>query len=168
MKRVIIACLLTLGLTQLLLAEPGSPVTKDGFAGMLLVTPDPDWEEKWNTSTEAVPRFTQASTVSYGEALTILTFFANPKPDSSGNIHLVCDIRVIRPDGSFSIDEKSIECAKGKLMGNPDNVRLSPAILKFTGEKDDLPGLWRIEINLTDKVRGTSLLLKSQFELMAQ
>ena len=97
-----------------------------------------------------------------------MTFFGNPKPDSSGNIHIVCDLRVIRPDGSFSIDEGAIECAKGKLEGDPRNVRLSPATLGFVGEEGDLPGVWRIEVNLVDKVRGTSLLLKSQFELQSK
>lgn len=166
MKRLLfMAGLLMLGLTQSLFAGPVGMVTKDGFGGLLLVTPDPDWEEKWNTSPDTVPQFSQASTVRYGERLTILTFFGNPKTDSSGNIHIVCDVKVIRPDGSFSINSGDIECAKGKLMGAPRNLRLSRAVLGYMGEKDDPPGVWRIEVKLIDKVRGTSLLLKSQFEL---
>ena len=49
----------------------------NGFGGWLVVTPDKDWEKKWNTSPETVPHFTEAKKVSYGEQLTILTFFIN-------------------------------------------------------------------------------------------
>ena len=29
----------------------------DGFGGWLIVTPDKDWEEKWNTPSEDIPHF---------------------------------------------------------------------------------------------------------------
>lgn len=165
MKRLLIASFFLLSFTQTLLAESGRPVTQNDFTGLLLVTPDADWQQKWNTSEATVPKFNQASTVRYGEQLSILTFFANPKADKSGNVDVVCNLKVVRPDGSLSVDAKDVQCAKGKLQGHPRNVRLSPAVLKFVGEESDPPGVWKVEVKLTDKVRGTSLTLKSQFEL---
>ena len=46
---------------------PNSDTIKsiNGFGGSLVVTPDPDWEEKWNTSPETVPHFSEAAEVSY-------------------------------------------------------------------------------------------------------
>jgi len=151
----------------------GSPVpdrddlkSKKGFGGWVIVTPDEDWEEKWNTPTENIPNFNEASEVNYGESLTILTFIINPSIDANGEINIVCDIQVIRPDNSLSIDLTDAECMKGQLQGDPRNVRLAAPIIKFVGEKGDPSGNWIININLVDKNRGALIRLKTGFELV--
>ena len=160
-------------------AETGGWVTRDGrpvqnsdamksfngFGGWLVVTPDSDWEEKWNTSPETIPQFSEAKDVSYGEQLTILAFFINPKTDASGALDVLCDIKVTRPDGSFSINASGVRCAGGKLQGAPGNVRLTSAVIKYIGEKGDPPGKWIVEVTLTDKVRGTAVPLRTDFNL---
>ena len=45
-----------------------------GFGGVLLITPDKDWQEKWNTPKEHVPYFSEAKNVKVGDELTILLF----------------------------------------------------------------------------------------------
>ncbi|MEJ2619569.1 MAG: hypothetical protein P8163_04770 [Candidatus Thiodiazotropha sp.] len=137
----------------------------DGFSGWLIITPDPDWEAEWNTSPETTPHFSEASEVAYGEKLTFLTFYGNPKVDPSGNIDIRCDIQVIQPDGTASVDMKDIECAVGKLQGNPHYVRLTSAVMNFIGEENDPPGTWTVNINLTDQNRKVSVPLTSKFEL---
>lgn len=178
MKRLLL--ILLLGCSQSLYAESGGWITRDGkpvpnsdsmksidgFGGSLVVTPDPDWEAKWNTPPETAPSFRTASKVRYGENLTVLTFFINPKTNEAGEIDVVCDIKITRPDGSQSIGAKEIECAKGKLEGDPHNVRLSSAVIKFVGEKGDLPGTWKIEVNLTDRNRKVVVPLKTRFDLV--
>lgn len=57
--------------------------TENGFSGMLLVTPDTDWEQKWNTPPDTIPHFRTAKVVRVGERLVILTFFVNPLPDEN-------------------------------------------------------------------------------------
>ncbi len=136
-----------------------------GFGGSILVTPDADWKEKWNTPAETRPVFRQASSVEYGGHLTILTFYGNPQPDKDGMIHILCDIKLTRPDGSVPVDTKGTECASGKLYGSPYNTRLTSAVIEFVGEKGDLPGVWRVEVTLTDKNRKVSLPLKAEFTL---
>ncbi|MCG7994431.1 MAG: hypothetical protein JAZ06_03290 [Candidatus Thiodiazotropha taylori] len=137
----------------------------DGFGGWLIVTPDHDWESKWNTPPETTPHFSEASEVAYGEKLTILTIFGNPKVNESGNINIRCDIQVLRPDGSASADMEDIDCAVGKLQGNPRNVRLTQAIISFVGEESDPAGTWIVNVTLTDRNRRVSLPLTSKFEL---
>jgi hypothetical protein len=146
---------------------PNSDAMKSvrGFGGWLMVTPDADWKEKWNTSPDTAPTFRGASTVEYGERLTILTFFSNPKTDAGGAIQVLCDIKLTRPDGSVPIDPKGIDCASGKLQGNSRNVRLTSAVIDFIGEDGDPPGVWRIEVNLTDKNRNVTVPLKAEFTL---
>ncbi len=55
-------------------ADTDSMKSVQGFGGWLLVTPDQDWEQKWNTPSENVPSFNEAHDVKYGEELTILIF----------------------------------------------------------------------------------------------
>jgi hypothetical protein len=137
-----------------------------GFGGWMIVTPDADWKEKWNTSPETIPRFRTATEVEYGGHLSLLTFFANPQPDAGGEIKVLCDIKITRPDGSVPVDRKGVECASGKLQGDPRNMRLTSAVIEFIGEKGDPPGVWRAEVTLTDKNRNVSMPLRAEFTLV--
>ena len=146
---------------------PNSDAMKsiDGFGGWLVVTPDSDWEEKWNTSPETTPAFSTAEDVAYGEELTILAFYINPRTYPSGELDVLCDITVTRPDGSSSIDARDVQCADGKLEGDPRNIRLISQVIKYVGEEGDPPGKWIVEVTLRDKVRGTAIPLKTYFNL---
>src|SRR4029077_8619518 len=55
-----------------------------GFGGWLVVTSDSDWQAKWETSPDTIPRFTEAKIVARSKTIFILTFFANPKLTESG------------------------------------------------------------------------------------
>src|SRR5882762_8600387 len=93
------------------------------FGASLVVTPDEDWETKWNTPPETVPTFREARTVKRGGVVTILIFVANPKTDARNAANVRCDLRVLRPDGSFSINANDVACMEGELKGNPAFVR---------------------------------------------
>ena len=141
--------------------------TENDFTGLLLVTPDTDWERKWNTPPDTIPYFREAESVKVGEELVILTFFVNPKPDDGGNAHVLCSIKATRPNGTVPIDEKNIPCMKSQVSSNPDNIHLSPAIINFVGEKNDPLGKWLIEVEIQDVNRNTTLQLKTHFILKA-
>jgi len=138
---------------------------KNGFGGWLVVTPDADWKQKWETSPETVPRFTTTNTVERGKELYILLFFTNPKVSQSGEANVSCDIQTIRPDGSLSVDQKNIPCLRGKLEGDPNWIRLGPAIIKFVAEPKDLAGKWSVHVTLNDNLRHVVLQLKTSFTL---
>lgn len=137
-----------------------------GFGGWLVVTPDVDWEEKWNTSPETTPYISEANDVKYGETLTILPFYINPKFNKSGEVNVLCNIKVTRPDGSNAINAEGISCVSGKLQGNPRNVRLTSTVVKYIGEDGDSPGIWLVEFELTDTIRNVTVPLKTQFNLV--
>ncbi len=140
--------------------------SSDGFAGMLLVTPDSDWEEKWAASSEGVPQFMAANTVRYGEELSVLIFFMNPKPDDRNNVDIQCSFVVTRPNKTIAVYEQGVACMKGGLQGNENRVGLSPVVLKFVGEKNDPAGIWTISVDLRDVNRNTTLQLKTRFSLV--
>ena len=114
--------------------ETESLKSKDNFGGMLIITPDADWKQKWETSPETIPRYTTADTVERGNKLTILIFFVNPAVDEAGEADVTCDIQSVRPDGTFSVDVKDVGCFRGKLIGGPHYVRLAAPVLAYTAE----------------------------------
>jgi len=140
--------------------------SKKGFGGWVIVTPDEDWAEKWDTPPENTPHFKEASSVSYGDSVTILIFIINPVVDDNGEANVLCDIQVVRPDNTFSINATNMECLKGELQGNPRNIRLTTPIIKFVGEAGDPPGDWIVNININDRNRGVLLRLNTGFELV--
>lgn len=135
------------------------------FAGWLLATSDEDWVQQWNMPSDSAPRFTEASRVAYGDSLTVLIFFANPTPNSAGDMELSCDIEVRRPDGSYSINEKDLHCANRKVPRQAHHVQLAAAVVTFDAESDDPPGTWTVSVTLTDNVAGIDFPLETSFEL---
>ena len=138
----------------------------EGFGGWVLVTPDQDWEEKWNTPYDTIPHYNTTSTVVVGERVMTLIFFSNPAVDSDGMAVIRCDLRVTRPDGSVSVDVKDEECYRGPILGDPHALRLSNGLVGFVGEDDDERGEWITDVRLTDVVRGVSLTLRTRFTLV--
>ena len=140
--------------------------TSKGFAGWLLTTSDPDWEAKWNTPEHETPAFNEADTVRKGETVYTLIFLVNPKVRGDGEVEVRCDLRVVRPDGTLSIDEKNVECMKGTLPGNPYSLRLAAPVLGFVGEAADPVGTWNVEVTLRDVPRGVTMVLRTSFKLL--
>lgn len=136
-----------------------------GFAGWLLVTPDQDWQQKWETPREVTPQFNQTDTVGPGGHVYVLIFFANPARSDAGTIDIRCDIEVERPNGAYSIQQRDLECDSGPLEGPTQHVFLSGPVLAFVGEPSDPKGQWVVRVMLKDKVRGVSVPLKTTFRL---
>jgi hypothetical protein len=137
-----------------------------GFGVWLVVTPDEDWAEKWNTPSEVVPSFTTAKEVRRGGKLTILTFLANPKPDERNRLNVRCDIQVTRPDGSISAQSNDLDCMSGPLMGEPRNLRLSNLVVAFSGDPEDILGEWKVAVQVKDMNRGVSVPVSASFTLV--
>ncbi len=147
---------------------PNSDAMKsvNGFGGWLVVTPDSGWEEEWNTPSDYAPNFRTLEEVRVGEVLAILPLFINPKLDSDGYARIQCDIRIVRPDRTISMDEKNLNCFSYKLSSDPRSVWLSAIIPKYIGEPLDPKGKWRVELILRDMVRNVAIPLKTSFTLI--
>jgi hypothetical protein len=146
--------------------DTDSRKSSSDFAGWLLTTADPDWEAKWKTPEHETPSFTEAGTVRKGETVYTLIFIVNPKPDAKGEANVSCDLKVTRPNGTTSIDEKNVECLRGVLPGSPYNMRLAAPVLGFVGEAADPAGTWRVDVTLRDVPRGLTMDLHTSFELL--
>ena len=138
--------------------------TSHGFAAMLLNTADSDWWEKWNKPEP--PHYTKAETVRKGGQIVTLIFIVNAAPGADGAVNVLCDINVLRPDGSQSLGVKDQPCLQGKQSGSPTNLRLSPAAQTFIGEEGDPPGTWKVDITVRDTVSKVSLDLHTSFQYL--
>ena len=145
------------------LPETETARSKEGFSASLVITPDKNWQEKWETPPEEVPHFTESKEVSDAGELYILTFLSNPKLDPTGMTDVACDFVVSRPDGSKSVDEVDIPCFKVALTTNPQQVYLSGTWLKFLAEPADLRGTWGVAVTVKDRVRSVEIPLKTTF-----
>ena len=146
--------------------ETESQKSVAGFGGLLIVTPDKDWEEKWNAPSEVGPHFSGGSTVKKGGELFILTIFTNPQLDASGTANVTLDIDVRRPDGSTSTHAEGAVCFQGKLRGPSHNVYLCGPVVGFVGEESDPVGSWSVRINLKDNIRKVEIPLSTTFTLV--
>ena len=143
--------------------ESESRKSRNGFSATLIVTPDQDWQEKWNTPPETIPHFSEADEVHAGEELFILTFLSNPGMDGSRSTDVTCDFAVTRPDGSRSIAETDLPCFRTTLQGDPHNVYLSGAALTYIAEPDDPRGTWTVDVVIKDHHRAVDLPLRTSF-----
>ena len=148
-------------------AESESMQVKGDFAGSLIITADAEWKKKWDSSTDAMPSFAKAGSVAYGKPVFVLTLFANPKLDAKGQANLRCDFKITNPAGKVQLSRKDLVCQAGPLPTNKIGVHLSEPVIVFTGDTNDSPGVWVVEVALRDANRKLALALRSSFELKA-
>ena len=149
---------------------PAAPhrAIRNGLAGWLLVTNDPDWEREWNTPAEHTPRFSEVDSLAIGEQVTLLVLISNARRDAVGDVDVVCDIRVRRADGTIAADEQSIPCLTGPLDGPAHQIALAAPRIEFLGEPGDPIGDWTFEVRVFDRHRFTRLDLKRVVTLHAR
>jgi hypothetical protein len=139
-----------------------------GFSGWLLITSDPDWKEKIDSTKSVPPRLTTVSEIGLGEKITILTLYKNPQTDTNNRIDLTCDLKITMPDGTLSSDETDLTCASEELIGPADNIRRTYLVIDFIAELKDSYGIYTIEIILKDRNAKIEIPLKERFALVSR
>ena len=138
----------------------------DGFGASVIITPDADWESKWNTPAETTPKFTTVEKLKIGERATILIFFANPQLDAAGSVNVTCDVKITRPNNQIT-DNHGLKGFTGKLRGPVTNTYLTESVISFVGEPTDPLGEWVVDVTVHDHNRHISIPLRSKFTLSA-
>lgn len=146
---------------------PETPAAKsvEGFGGVLITTADADWREKWDTPANVTPHFSETDEVSLGGTVTTLIMFSNPMLDADRRADVTCDLQVIRPDGSFSMNMDDTECYQGPILADPTHVYMAKPSLQFLAEPSDPPGVWTMKVTLRDNLRGVGMKLEKQVTL---
>lgn len=145
-----------------------SPARKSaqGFGGMLLITGDADWKEKWMKPSSTPPRIGEIDSIKRGESLNVLIFFSNPMVDKKTlKADIRCNLEVIRPDGKSDIKQENQNCFLGDPGPNLNHVFLANQAIGFVAEPKDPKGVWKVRVALEDKNRKVRLDLETEFEL---
>lgn len=136
----------------------------DGFSGLLLTTPDADWQKAWATPSDTTPVIKTTSRVHVGERLFVVILFGNPRlKDTTADV--TCDIDVLRPDGTASVHETELPCYQGPIEGSPEQLFAARPGVTFIGESTDMPGTWVVRVVLRDNNRNVTLPLVTTFVL---
>ena len=146
-------------------ADPQPQKAVAGFRAMLIVTPDKDWQTKWNTTPESIKFYHSGDTVHRGGEVYIVTMFSNPQLDAAGAARVSVDIDVKRPEGSSSSHAENAPCTKGALTAPANSFFICGQVVEFTGEPGDPLGTWSVDIVVKDEVRKVSLPLSMDFVL---
>lgn len=145
--------------------ESGSRKQVDGFSAMLLVTPDLDWAEKWNTPPDVIPHFREATEVERGGVVAILVFFSNPLL-VDGHMDTAVNLRMTEPDGNMQLDAPDSPCYTGPYAGVPTNVLLCETSLGYRADPDDLSGEWIVDVVVKDRHRNVEIPLRTSFRVL--
>lgn len=138
-------------------------LSAQGFGAMLVITAQSDWQAQWDSSTDTFPDFPPASDVALGGKLHILTFFTNPQLGLGSRADVRCDLQVLRPDGSFSVNQRDLVCYDGLISSKPGQVYLAAPTMTFLAEPTDPRGEWTVRVFLRDRPRGVELPLEAKF-----
>ncbi|MCC4622050.1 hypothetical protein LL965_19040 [Xanthomonas cassavae CFBP 4642] len=148
-------------------ASPSRKTVQDMGASLLL-TPDADWQQKWNTPSDITPHFNQADHVATGDTLFVLIFLSNPGLDAQRRADVVCSIRVVDPTGHAAQDTVDAPCLQTEIGGDPRHVYLAQVGLAVRAEASDPPGRWQVQVTVNDRRRGIRIPLVSSFTMGRQ
>lgn len=172
-----VALLLAISFSSIAQEKSGAWRSKDGgifpetpsrgsvgsMGGMILITPDQDWKEKWNTPKETMPQFSQASEVSLGDSIFLITFFGNPSTDDAGRSKLYCDFSLVRPDGTTAAERQDLECFPLEVAIERNITYMTNVTIEFKAEPKDQKGQWTYRTILKDRITGLELPLEAKF-----
>jgi hypothetical protein len=136
----------------------------EGFGAMVLVTPDLDWQAKWDTPPDVIPHFRESDSVARGETVAILIFLSSPKI-VDGAIDTKVDLRVLQPDGAPQFDQKAAPCLTGPAKEIGANVLLCESSIGFFASPTDPVGEYTVEVVVRDLNRGVEVPLRTRFRM---
>ena len=143
--------------------ESASQKSAGSLGGMILLTPDQDWKEKWETPKETIPQFNQASEVERDGSLFLITFFGGASQDEVGRSNLLCDFTLVRPDGSFAIEQHDVACFPTDFAMERGITYMTNITIAFKADSSEPTGSWTYRVTLKDKIASTELPLEASF-----
>lgn len=136
-----------------------------GFGATVCITPDPNWKTKWSGPAGSVPAVERTESLRIGETVWALIFVTNPLPDSTGQVDVTCDLRMVRPNGKIS-EHRGLRALRKKVDRSARSTHLSEFVLTMKGEEIDPVGEWVIEIVVRDRNRGVEVPLVARYTLL--
>lgn len=162
-------CLLALVLLALapsLAAE--APATEKGLQVMLFPTVQYAHEDIWSkTPNGRGPAFALASQVVRGQELHLVVVGAQFATDAQQRVEVNYRLLSVRPDGSPGAATGSLRLVSGPVSGDPRLIRRAAELSAWKFEESDPLGTWRIILEATDEIGGTTVRTERTVTLRA-
>ncbi|MGH2376089.1 MAG: hypothetical protein ACRDIC_21800 [bacterium] len=144
---------------------PDQPWVKSAgeFGVQLVFTNKP--EEHFATSERAVPAvvFSQAATAKRGVMIVGLIYFFGCATDNSGDCDATARFTVYNPEGKRWINPEVKELWVGKPPPPKGQMQLSKAHMGIVVEPGDPLGIYKVKVEVTDKIANKTLVLERTF-----
>ena len=127
---------------------------------MLLLIDDSKFFEDWKKPEP--PRFRTIDKATRMIPVHAVILFAGPGTNSAGNAHVLCDVKVLKPDGSTYGEQTALVGHESKIA-SPKHLMLASERLVVRIEPHDPAGTYTVEAIVHDKIRNVDLSLKRQF-----
>jgi len=143
-------------------------------AGRVIATLDTRWEGDKRPNQlpgpfpfwEKIPEIPAASEVTKSKVVVVLLMFEKAAPNSHGQAFVSWEANLIAPDGSIS---PCCRAASSMSYYPSDDVPYQLQLLMtVTFDKEDPNGLWKIRVNLEDKVASVIIPVETSFTVVDQ
>ncbi len=141
------------------LAESFAVKENGKFKAFAFFVKDKDWRDKWFTPSDEV-KFDTTSTVRVGDELTFLVGFANPARNADGQIKVLCDLEITKPDGSSGGSARQIDCASPDLPVSENRIVPTYLSVAIKPGPDEPVGETLFEVTVIDAIAGQELELE--------
>jgi len=118
--------------------------------------------KNWGTPSQSV-YFPTADKIEINKIITAFIVFGGCATDIKGNCDLQMQITVFQPDGKVYSKLPIMEVWSGKPVPPNKTLGLSVEYMRVIIEPHDQLGKYKIDVNVADKVKNSSMLLTSYF-----
>lgn len=122
-----------------------------GFTVIALVTSDPDWLSKWNTTSAGVS-FRGTDTLHAGDKATLAVFFSNAMV-RNGKAKLECDVTIRHKSGDGGQKMPPTTCFDGPVAPVPNAIMLTELQIELSVDATDKSDISYFDIGVTDVYR---------------
>jgi hypothetical protein len=144
-------------------ADSDSRKSRNGFGAMLLLIDDPKFFEDWKKP--EAPKFKTISTARRLVPIHATILFAGAgSNDDDGKAHVICDVKVLKPDGSIYGAREGMIATKNP-MPSATTLLLASERLVVRIEPKDPAGIYVVEAVVKDKIKNIDLKLKQSFSI---
>ena len=129
---------------------------------IVLTADDKKFRDGWNRSATP-PRLQSTNTVQRGAAISAMIIFHGCAPTRTGNCDATVDFALVAPDGRIT------PAGDGPIWKNPPlkgKLLLSNASAAIAFDRADMPGRYKIQATVTDKVSGRRIQVSAPFSLL--
>jgi hypothetical protein len=146
----------------------GTPVSdsdnlksKNGFGASLWIINDASFFDAWNKPETPTLRIT--NTAIRNQPVFISIIFTNPGTDDSGKANVTADVTITSPDGKIYGEFKDTEVWQREYPFGDNTTQLAVDHFGIKIEDHEQLGTYGVVAVITDKIRKTTLVLKTDF-----